>query len=243
MHCQLGVYTVENNTFSNVSGFHVYTAQYAHRFPGKETYIFTCKAPSPCDADGVCACVTGQPPSSHDHAHHYVTVGALVVVVVVLGSMVILLLFLLLRKRRKHRHSKLQISNTTQTNGDLCRRPKSTNLDYMGGNPLIGETVKGMFLSDPVKQALLGEDPAKTALLAGDTIDSKVSADNIDLKPPMENGDVKSPAKDGGDFNKVTSREANKTAGRYSMIDETSSNLLLDLPDLHCDTNNYRKSL
>jgi hypothetical protein len=116
----------------------------------------------------------------------------------------------------------------------------------MGGNPLI---VKSMFVTDPVKQALLDED----VKIGGDVVDSKGGID-IDSKPPpvVENGDVKMPLMGNGevaapkevvDFKNIAPRELNKTAGRYSMIDETSTNMLLDLPELHCDMNNYRKSL
>ena len=179
--------------------------------------------------------------------------GVLVAVVVLLGTSVILLLFLLLRKRRRRQSKSVQKSNTTQTNGDIFRRPKSTNLDYMGVNPLLGEPVKRVLLSDPVKQALLGEDTTKTSLL--DTTPVDVKSECKDVKLPLENGeaitplvsneDVKVPLDEEEELNNasVLPCSQDKSVDRYSMVDESTAKILLDLPDLHCDMNNYRKSL
>lgn len=161
----------------------------------------------------------------HEHTQHYITVGVLIAVVLLLGSLVVLLLFLLLRKKRqKEEAPRPQISNTTQTNGDICRRSKSTNLDYMGINPLCNQLVN--------KQALL--DDGSPFLTTPDTMETKIH-DDTDLSLESSQG-----------VNLLAKAQEDSMAGaRCSMIDETEKSLLdpLDDPLLLCDKNNFRKSL
>ncbi|ELU12576.1 hypothetical protein CAPTEDRAFT_156919, partial [Capitella teleta] len=169
------------------------------------------------------------PHDHHDHTQHYVTVGVLVAVVLLLGSLVVLLLFLLLRKKRRKMDPKSPISNTcTQTNGDICRRPKSTNLDYMGINPLCNQLVN--------KQALLDDESSRSAFLTPDMMETKLEDPELSVESSGVNLLAKTELESGGSSSTMD-------VMRCGMVDETERSLL-DLPGMqHCDKNNFRKSL
>ena len=89
----------------------------------------------------------------HDkHKHHdqqaipgslKVTLGILLPLIIILATLVLLLFFILLRRRRAGSHDLphigTSISHFTQTQGDYKKRPKSTNLDLQGIDPLSTE--------------------------------------------------------------------------------------------------------
>lgn len=105
--------------------------------------------------------------------------------------------------------------------------------------------MKGKLLCDPVKQALLEDASNKSVMLGSET---KLPLEESTKDMSMENGGVNLHllAKNSPSHNEETVNNAalsnDKSSLRYSMVDETSK-ALLELPDLQCDTNNYRKSL